>query len=334
MGASHAKANSEIADNAAIAKELYDRLSVRSGTVDEILNRASRELADGGKPNDVKARAYADTRDALGAALTGATDEHVGLAGENEGGPAAGKQRHLDQLRDAGTISEELHRNLSRRTEDESRAPEARGRAGAEGTGAVEQNWRAEGRGESGEAEPLAEIPRVASPDALKPYDVARVPLDQLHLDPKRFQYKMNTDASGVTNLLKGLPWNEENAGAVSVWRDPEDGKTYVVNGHHRYQLAQETEQPDIAVKMMPAKDAAEARAKGAIQNIAAAYGSAATAGSQVFDLYDATNGNALIAACSFSMTTSLALHGAPASTDACKGSCPGGAGARIPVTG
>jgi hypothetical protein len=114
-----------------------------------------------------------------------------------------------------------------------------------------------------------------ATPDEMRPYDVARVPLDQLHLDPKRFQYKMNTDAGGVTNLLKGQAWNEDNAGVISVWRDPDDGKTYVVNGHHRYQLAKETGQSDVAVRMIGADNAAEARAKGARQNIAEGRGTA-----------------------------------------------------------
>jgi hypothetical protein len=120
-----------------------------------------------------------------------------------------------------------------------------------------------------------ADFPKADTPEGLKPYAVARVPLDQLELDPKRFQYKMNVDASGVTNLLKGRPWNDDLAGVVSTWRDPEDGKTYVVNGHHRYQLAKETGQPDVAVRMIGAKDADEARAKGALQNIAEGRGTA-----------------------------------------------------------
>lgn len=121
----------------------------------------------------------------------------------------------------------------------------------------------------------VRKIPKVETPGELKPYDVARVPIDQLDTDPKRFQYKMNTDASGVTNLLKGQAWNEDNAGVISVWRDPEDGKTYVVNGHHRFQLAKETGRPDIAVRMIGADSAEKARAKGALQNIAEGRGTA-----------------------------------------------------------
>src|ERR1019366_4373380 len=90
-----------------------------------------------------------------------------------------------------------------------------------------------------------------------------------------RHTYKMNVDSAGVTNLLKGRNCNEDLAGVISVWRDPADGKTYVVNGHHRFQLAKETGQPDVAVRMIAADDATEARAKGAIQNIAEGRGTA-----------------------------------------------------------
>ena len=79
----------------------------------------------------------------------------------------------------------------------------------------------------------------------------------------------MNTDATGVTNLLKGRKWNEDLAGVISAWRDPADGQAYVVNGHHRYQLASENARPDVTVRMIDAPTAAAARAIGALQNIA-----------------------------------------------------------------
>ncbi len=48
----------------------------------------------GREPNEVKA--YADTRDALGEALTGADNIRDRVAGENESGPAAGKSGAAD----------------------------------------------------------------------------------------------------------------------------------------------------------------------------------------------------------------------------------------------
>jgi 2'-5' RNA ligase len=105
------------------------------------------------------------------------------------------------------------------------------------------------------------------------PNEVGRMSVSDLHLDPRRFQYKLNTDSSGVTNLLKGSKWNDDLSGVVSVWKDPKDGKTYVVNGHHRAQLAKARGVDSIPVRMLDAADANEARSIGALQNIAEGRG-------------------------------------------------------------
>lgn len=46
------------------------------------------------------------------------------------------------------------------------------------------------------------------------------------------------------------------------VWLDHANGKTYVVNGHHRGDLAKRLGEKSITVKYLDAKDA---RAKGAL---------------------------------------------------------------------
>lgn len=101
------------------------------------------------------------------------------------------------------------------------------------------------------------------------------VPLSLLHFDPKRFQYKLNVNEKGVTNLLAGQKFNQDLAGVVSVWRDPEDEKLYVVNGHHRAQLAKEAGQNELLVRNLDVATASEARAIGALQNIAEGRGTA-----------------------------------------------------------
>jgi hypothetical protein len=128
-------------------------------------------------------------------------------------------------------------------------------------------------RGVQGVTLPVASEPAIS--EAQKADGVVRMPVSDITLDPQRFQYKMNTDRSGVTNLLKGRKWNNDLAGVVSVWKDPETGKTYAVNGHHRLQLAQENGVPDIDVKKIDAPTAAAARAVGALQNIAEGRGTA-----------------------------------------------------------
>ena len=103
-----------------------------------------------------------------------------------------------------------------------------------------------------------------------------RVPTDSLHVDPARFQYKLGTDKAGVTQELKGVEmFNPELAGVVSLWKDPENGKSYVVNGHHRHELATRTGAPHMNAIYIDAKDAKEARARGALVNIAEGRGTA-----------------------------------------------------------
>lgn len=111
-----------------------------------------------------------------------------------------------------------------------------------------------------------------------QPSDIGRTPIADLNLDPKRFQYKMNTDSQGATNLLKGNRWNDDLAGIVSTWRDPADGKLYVVNGHHRVALAKENGIADIPTRELKASTAESARSTGAMQNIAEGRGTAVDA--------------------------------------------------------
>lgn len=102
------------------------------------------------------------------------------------------------------------------------------------------------------------------------------LPGSELHVDPVRFQYKAATGAGGAGEELRGVQkWDPEKGGILSVWHDPEDGKTYVVNGHNRYALGERAGAPDYTVRYLDAANAAEARTKGALINIAEGRGDA-----------------------------------------------------------
>ena len=109
---------------------------------------------------------------------------------------------------------------------------------------------------------------------------IGQLPADQIKLDPTRFQYKSNVGQRGVSDKFSDVTkFDPELGGMVSVWRDPADGETYGVNGHHRVELAQRVGYKDpIPVRYLDAVNAQDARTKGALINIAEDHGSAVDA--------------------------------------------------------
>lgn len=103
---------------------------------------------------------------------------------------------------------------------------------------------------------------------------VADVPTSDLNLDPNRFQYKLIHSKSGTSGSLTGVKkFDPELAGIIQVWEDPKDGKTYVINGHNRANLAKDQGVDEVTVRYIKAQSAEEARATGALTNIAEGRG-------------------------------------------------------------
>ncbi len=86
--------------------------------------------------------------------------------------------------------------------------------------------------------------------------------------DPARFQYK-ESNPPGET------PYNPKWADTIDVWRDPADGKTYVVNGHKRLAWAKRDGAPTMRVRYINVKTASQARIFGALKNISQNSGTA-----------------------------------------------------------
>lgn len=109
------------------------------------------------------------------------------------------------------------------------------------------------------------------------PKGVTDVDPKALNFDPKRFQYKLiHGGETGSSGSLKGVRrWDENLAGVMQVWRDPKDGKDYVVNGHNRVGKAIELGAESVSVRYLNVPSAKEARSIGALTNIAEGRGNA-----------------------------------------------------------
>lgn len=110
----------------------------------------------------------------------------------------------------------------------------------------------------------------------------ARMLKSDIAIDPQRFQFKVkNIDpVSGITSEFSDVKFDPALAGTVQVWFDRERQKTYVVNGHHRLQIAQRDRSfnEPLKVEFIKAESAEEARGLGAFTNIAEGRGTATDA--------------------------------------------------------
>ena len=115
---------------------------------------------------------------------------------------------------------------------------------------------------------------------AIPQNEVCKISVNAIKLDPKRFQYKLVHGSTGSTGSLREIKqWDNNLAGLILVWLDPDNGLTYVVNGHNRVTLAMNLGVSDLWVRYISADTAVEARAIGALANIADDNGTAIDAG-------------------------------------------------------
>jgi hypothetical protein len=109
---------------------------------------------------------------------------------------------------------------------------------------------------------------------------VGNIPRSEIKVDAPRFQFKQNVGQGGASDQFKDVKqWDPESGGILGVWKDPADGLTYAVNGHHRMDIAARAQNPPdtMAVRYLDAKTAEEARTKGALINIREASNTASS---------------------------------------------------------
>lgn len=94
------------------------------------------------------------------------------------------------------------------------------------------------------------------------------LPVDEINQAPE-LQFKRNVDKNLVTDKLKGRKYNELLAGAIDVFVNPEDGKTYVWNGNHRLVNAKENNIPAVKTIFSNFANMEEARTAAILKNLA-----------------------------------------------------------------
>jgi hypothetical protein len=121
-----------------------------------------------------------------------------------------------------------------------------------------------------GRLAPAAATDELTAAPTAPPRGISELPTENIHADPVRFQFKADTGGkAGVGEELKNIRvFDPDLAGVISVWHDPADGKTYVVNGHHRLELAKRTGAPTVWARYVNAANAQEAYRVGALINI------------------------------------------------------------------
>lgn len=112
--------------------------------------------------------------------------------------------------------------------------------------------------------EPTSELPGRAS-------NVRVLPTDAITVDPSQFQWRSTVRDNGLEGVTQ---WNDRLAGALTVWQDPQSGKVFLVDGHHRLDLAKRLDVPEVKAEFLAAPDAKSARIAGALKNIAEGNGS------------------------------------------------------------
>lgn len=119
--------------------------------------------------------------------------------------------------------------------------------------------------------------------------EIEKLDVGQIEVDPERFQFKQKArSAAGTTDQFADVgKFYLVKAGVILAWRDRE-GRTWVVDGHHRVELAKRTGHPRINAFVLEEAQGVthvQARATAALRNIATGHGEALDAAKAVRDM-------------------------------------------------
>ena len=97
-----------------------------------------------------------------------------------------------------------------------------------------------------------------------------QIPPSEISEDLDRFQSRAAYPRDWMDQDLDDVElYNSDFAGVILVWRDPDDTKLYVIDGHRRLRLAKRVQSPAVLVQFLDASTDADTFAKGVELNLA-----------------------------------------------------------------
>jgi len=103
----------------------------------------------------------------------------------------------------------------------------------------------------------------------LNPATVFQLPPDMVSEDPARFQSRAEYPRDVMDGDLSDVKvFDTLFAGLISVWRDRDDQRLYVIDGHRRLRLAKRVQAPFIWMQMLEVPSDADAFARGVVLSV------------------------------------------------------------------
>jgi len=124
------------------------------------------------------------------------------------------------------------------------------------------------------EVGPVEERPEHVPEGATPGRTGLRVPVASIKVDPQRFQFKIAAarKATGASDKLSDVTrWDPAAEATMLAWRDPDNGEVFIVDGHHRLELANRLGVENIQPQFLDydaAPTAEAARALAALRNL------------------------------------------------------------------
>ena len=136
---------------------------------------------------------------------------------------------------------------------------DAQGRPVTDDLGLTEEQFNARAAIEQGEMFSESAVPRETPASELSGQtaltESSALPLSQIEVDPDRFQFRdAGVDERNVRRIAENF--DERNFDPLLVWRDPADGRYFLLSGHHRLEAVRQLGHSSVPVRVIAGSEA------------------------------------------------------------------------------